>query len=73
VQGLTIAISYLAIPLGRGITGLLVEPVGLAAIFASIAATFLLLCLIAALHPAFRDMRAPSPAGDLAYLPQRAA
>lgn len=59
VNGLGYAISFLAIPLGRGIAGLLVEPVGLPAIFLFIAGSFLLISLGVALTPAFRAMQPP--------------
>ncbi len=62
VNGLRLAISFLAIPLGRGIAGLLVEPVGLPAIFLFIAGSFLLISLGVALTPAFRAMQPPAPA-----------
>lgn len=59
VYGLRLAISFVTIPLGRGIAGLLVEPVGLPAIFLAIAAASLLIALSVALAPAFRAMQPP--------------
>jgi MFS family permease len=59
VQGMRTAISFMMIPLGRGIAGLLVGPVGLKAIFLFIAGSFLLISAGVAIAPAFRDLRAP--------------
>ena len=59
VQGMRVAISFMMIPLGRGVAGLLIDPVGLRAIFLTIAGCFLLVSLGAALAPAFRHMAAP--------------
>ncbi len=59
VQGMRTAVSFMAIPLGRGLAGVLVDPVGLRAIFVTIAGSFLLVSLGTALAPAFRDLRAP--------------
>ncbi len=60
VQGLTIALAWVAIPVGRGLAGLLIAPVGLATIFAAISAGFILLGIGVLLHPAFRDMQTPN-------------
>ncbi len=60
VQGMRIAVSFMMIPLGRGLAGLLIDPVGLRTIFLTIAGSFLLVSLGAALAPAFRHMDAPN-------------
>mgnify|MGYP001354396687 CR=1 FL=1 len=66
VQGMRIAISFMMIPLGRGLAGLLIDPVGLRTIFLTIAGSFLLVSLGVALTPIFHDMRAPDTAAHLA-------
>ncbi len=76
VQGMRVAVSFMMIPLGRGLAGLLVDPVGLRAIFLAIAGSFLLVSLAAALAPAFHDMGAPGadrPIASHHRAPQRAA
>jgi MFS family permease len=67
VQGMRIAVSFMAIPLGRGLAGLLIDPVGLRTIFLTIASSFLLISLAAALAPIFHHMSAP----DNATVPAR--
>lgn len=59
VQGMRYAISFMMIPLGRGLAGLLVDSVGLRTIFLAIAGSFLLVSLAVALTPAFHAMYAP--------------
>ncbi len=66
VQGMAIAISFMMIPLGRGLAGLLIDPIGLRTIFLTIAGSFLLVSLGVALAPIFHDMRAPDDAAGLA-------
>jgi MFS family permease len=71
VQGMRTAISFMMIPLGRGLAGLLVDPLGLRTIFLGIAAGFLLIALGVTLNPVFRHMR-PADDGAMAARPQPA-
>lgn len=76
VQGMRTALSFMMIPLGRGIAGLLVEPVGLRAIFLFIAGSFVLISAGIAIAPVFRDLRPPAAmprTGAARTAPQRAA
>ncbi|MHB8645791.1 MAG: MFS transporter [Thermomicrobiales bacterium] len=66
VQGMGIAISFMMIPLGRGLAGLLIDPIGLRTIFLSIAGSFLLISLAVALAPIFRNMETPGTARHIA-------
>jgi MFS family permease len=71
VQGMRTAISFMMIPLGRGLAGLLIDPLGLRTIFLGIAAGFLLIALGVTLNPVFRHMR-PADDGAMAARPQPA-
>jgi hypothetical protein len=65
------AISFMMIPLGRGLAGLLIDPLGLRTIFLGIAAGFLLIALGVTLNPIFRHMR-PEDEGATIPHPQAA-
>jgi MFS family permease len=76
VTGMRTAISFMTIPLGRGLAGLLVDPLGLRTIFIAIACTFALMGVVIALAPAFRTMHAPTTAQPVAiqtHVSRRAA
>lgn len=60
VQGMITSLAWVAIPLGRGLAGLLIAPLGLPAIFLGIAGGFLLIGAAIAFVPVFRDMSAPA-------------
>lgn len=59
VQGIRTAISFMAIPLGRGLAGVLIAPIGLRTIFFMIAAAFLCISAWITFNPVFRNLRAP--------------
>lgn len=59
VQGMRTAMAFLAIPLGRGLAGLVIGPIGLRAIFLGIAGGLLLISAAVALSPIFHHMDAP--------------
>ena len=59
VNGMRTAISFMAIPLGRGLAGLLIDPIGLRTIFLTIAVSFLFVSVGVALTPALHNMNAP--------------
>ncbi len=58
VQGITTALSFAFIPLGRGVAGALIDPVGLPAIFLTIGALFALVTVVLLALPIFRDLSA---------------
>jgi len=68
VFGLLSATSFAAIPLGRGIAGILVEVVGLRGVYAGIAAAYVISFAVALVLPAYRHLDDPPPsfeAGDM--------
>jgi hypothetical protein len=56
VQGIVTALSFAFIPLGRGIAAVLIDPIGLPAIFFSIGALFALVTVVMLALPIFRDL-----------------
>jgi MFS family permease len=59
VQGIVTALSFAFIPLGRGIAAVLIDPVGLPALFFSIGLLFALVTVVLLVMPVFRYLSAP--------------
>ncbi len=59
VQGITTALSFAFIPLGRGVAGVLIDPIGLRTLFLGIGALFALTTVVLLALPVFRDLNAP--------------
>ena len=59
VQGITTALSFALIPLGRGVAGVLIDPIGLPAISLTLSALFVLVTVVLLALPVFRDLSAP--------------
>lgn len=64
VFGLTTAIGFAAIPLGRGVAGLLAETVGVRLVYAGIAAAYTVILCVTLVIPAYRllNQSHPTPA-----------
>ena len=56
VQGIVTALSFAFIPLGRGITAVLIDPIGLPMIFLTIGALFALITVVMLAMPVFRNL-----------------
>jgi MFS family permease len=56
VQGIITALMFAFIPLGRGIAAVLIDPVGLPAIFLTIGVLFALVTVVMLALPVFRDL-----------------
>lgn len=59
VQGITTALAFAFIPLGRGVAGVLIDPIGLRALFVGIGALFAFATMLLLVMPVFRDLRPP--------------
>ncbi len=59
VQGITTALSFTLIPLGRGGAAVLIDPIGLPTLFLSIGVLFALVTVVLLVMPVFRNLAAP--------------
>lgn len=59
VQGITTALAFAFIPLGRGVAGVLIDPIGLRALFVGIGTFFALATMLLLVMPVFRDLHPP--------------